>query len=660
MYFKDIPEFREAEEGTRSDVRVPIEVDAEQERELDATVMAWHACWDYLADRSVADGIMVPSKWILEETYSEARDKFGLPDWLFHKLCELMPQVARETGTMRGDVARIECPYDGYLVGCAGNPMSAVSYPAKGLMSLPTMNGNISVRRPRKMPGTDGGKWDMEDVAVKHDDGGWSVTFLRRAHVPDGDVTLAPMIVGVDVGLNYLAVANDSRGRTSFFDGGPIIAALKEHQRNLDILRNDGRLDDMTRLIVDSIEDGHITDASRDVAKQLSEMYPRGTLFVLEQLQGGTMSDGVNGSHTDGAMGIWSLHQFGANLCAMAVSRGQSVIFVPSDFTSQSCPACGHTSRRNRDKENHTFTCQACGYTDNDDKVAAINLRLAGREFVRQRMVSVLSSRDPGDAREQAALGNRPARELTDPVMPEPVGGTGGSVTGPEADEDPSEEATSASEALEGDPRLSDAHGMGNHDIGAQSVGTEADGKPPAGTHGAETAGDIPGNACDTSDEESCGDGEEPARVRKRDRKHHKARPEAASGDVDGAPSDGGAAEADGADVPADGTDDAGTVQIPDDHEPLVALVMHGTSMDAISHVVCEPAAMPYEGALAGMFPDGSTFEEADDAGSYARRMSRSRGRWRAARHHTAVLVPADSAYLNDPDVDKLDVLFRI
>jgi putative transposase len=50
---------------------------------------------------------------------------------------------------------------------------------------------------------------------------------------------------------------------------------------------------------------------------------------------------------------------------------------VPAMNTSRTCPQCGHVSKDNR-KSQAVFACVKCGYSENADLVAAINILRAG------------------------------------------------------------------------------------------------------------------------------------------------------------------------------------------------------------------------------------------------------------------------------------------
>ena len=58
--------------------------------------------------------------------------------------------------------------------------------------------------------------------------------------------------------------------------------------------------------------------------------------------------------------------------------RGGQLIPVSPQYTSQCCPACGHTAKANRPTQ-ALFACVQCGYTENADVVGAMNVLQRGR-----------------------------------------------------------------------------------------------------------------------------------------------------------------------------------------------------------------------------------------------------------------------------------------
>lgn len=57
--------------------------------------------------------------------------------------------------------------------------------------------------------------------------------------------------------------------------------------------------------------------------------------------------------------------------------RNGLLLVVPPQYTSQTCPACGHVAAENR-RTQAEFECVECGFTANADHVAAINILARG------------------------------------------------------------------------------------------------------------------------------------------------------------------------------------------------------------------------------------------------------------------------------------------
>ena len=53
------------------------------------------------------------------------------------------------------------------------------------------------------------------------------------------------------------------------------------------------------------------------------------------------------------------------------------MILVSPQYTSQCCPACGHTAKANRTTQ-ALFACIQCGYSNNADVVGAMNVLQRG------------------------------------------------------------------------------------------------------------------------------------------------------------------------------------------------------------------------------------------------------------------------------------------
>jgi len=61
--------------------------------------------------------------------------------------------------------------------------------------------------------------------------------------------------------------------------------------------------------------------------------------------------------------------------------NGGFVVAVPPQYTSQTCPCCGHVSKDNRQTQ-AKFECVECGFEENADVVGAINILARGHRVL--------------------------------------------------------------------------------------------------------------------------------------------------------------------------------------------------------------------------------------------------------------------------------------
>ena len=61
--------------------------------------------------------------------------------------------------------------------------------------------------------------------------------------------------------------------------------------------------------------------------------------------------------------------------------NGGWLVAVPPQYTSRTCPCCGHISADNR-KTQARFACVECGFEDNADLVGAINILERGHRLL--------------------------------------------------------------------------------------------------------------------------------------------------------------------------------------------------------------------------------------------------------------------------------------
>ena len=195
-------------------------------------------------------------------------------------------------------------------------------------------------------------------------------------------------VVGIDRGINFVVATYDSKHKSGFVSG----KAIKQKRANYSRLRKELQMrhtpSSRRRLkAIGQRENRWVQDINHQVSKALATGNPKHTLFVLEDLIG--IRNATERVKTkDRYVSVsWSFYDLEQKLIYKAKQNQSSVIKVDPRYTSQCCPACGHTEKSNRNKKIHLFTCKNCGYTSNDDRIGAMNLYRMGINYLADSQV---------------------------------------------------------------------------------------------------------------------------------------------------------------------------------------------------------------------------------------------------------------------------------
>ena len=195
-------------------------------------------------------------------------------------------------------------------------------------------------------------------------------------------------VVGIDRGINFVVATYDSHHKSGFVSG----KAIKQKRANYSKLRKKLQMrhtpSSRRRLkAIGQRENRWMQDINHQVSKALVENNPKHTLFVLEDLSGiRNVTERVKTK--DRYISVsWSFYDLEQKLIYKAKQNQSSVIKVDPRYTSQCCPACGHTEKSNRNKKIHLFTCKNCGYKSNDDRIGAMNLYRMGINYLSDSQV---------------------------------------------------------------------------------------------------------------------------------------------------------------------------------------------------------------------------------------------------------------------------------
>ncbi|CAH1056391.1 RNA-guided endonuclease InsQ/TnpB family protein [Paenibacillus pseudetheri] len=252
----------------------------------------------------------------------------------------------------------------------------------KNHFSVNTLDGRLKFRFEKQgMKKYFDGTWKFGTAKLVHKFDKWFLHIPVTKTFEEISDTSINNVVGIDLGLNFLATTYDSQGKTKFFKGRTIKhkrGQFKAIRKQLQQCQTSSARKRLKK--IGSRENRYVRDVNHQVTKALVEQYPKGTLFVLEDLSGvrnATEKVLVRNRYISVS---WAFYQFREMLEYKAKLHSHKVMVADPKYTSQTCPKCGHVDKRNRNKKQHTFGCCNCHYKSNDDRIGAMNLYRKGVE----------------------------------------------------------------------------------------------------------------------------------------------------------------------------------------------------------------------------------------------------------------------------------------
>lgn len=192
-------------------------------------------------------------------------------------------------------------------------------------------------------------------------------------------------IRGIDLNQRNISVSTTHQNKTRFQSGDSVVAqkliSLRKLRKKLQRKGTQGAHRKLVRL---SLRERRLTtDVLHRATKELAQP---GVLNGLEALTnvtertGKKRKKGKKASKKQRAANrrhfSWPHAQYQSQLEYKSRLAGGLTVRVDADYTSQMCPACGHTSKQNRPNKGLLFVCQKCGHTLHADLIAGRNIAL--------------------------------------------------------------------------------------------------------------------------------------------------------------------------------------------------------------------------------------------------------------------------------------------
>lgn len=358
--------------------KIQIYVSPDEAESLLVTGKAYQCACNFLSEKVFETKELRQPK-LNDLYYKEIRGRFGLKSQMAQSVMKTVIaryKAAQSNGHKWSLVAFKVPTYD--LVWSRDYSL------VENTFSVNTLDGRLKLRFEKKgMKRYFDGTWKFGTAKLVQKTNKWFLHIPMTNRVSEIDLNETVNVVGIDLGINFLATAHDSRGKTTFFSGREVKAkrgAAKELRKQLQQKQTPSS---RSRLkTIGSRENRYVSDVNHQATKALVERYPKGTVFVLEDLTGvrsATEKVRVRDRYVSVS---WAFYQFRKMLEYKSELNGQRVLVVDPKYTSQTCPKCGHVEKGNRNKRTHTFCCKNCRYTSNDDRIGAMNLHRKGIETI--------------------------------------------------------------------------------------------------------------------------------------------------------------------------------------------------------------------------------------------------------------------------------------
>jgi putative transposase len=189
-------------------------------------------------------------------------------------------------------------------------------------------------------------------------------------------------VVGIDVGIRYLAVTATTKGDCTFHTGKSLVPKANHYARLRKRLQKKGTRSATRRLLAISGRERRLKqDANHVVSTRIVTRHPH-SLIGLENLtdirERTRRKKGKQASRkqrkANATYSKWSFAELHGMIAYKALLHESMAIKVDAHYSSQACPMCGHTSPANRPNKGLLFVCQHCHYVLHADLVGARNL----------------------------------------------------------------------------------------------------------------------------------------------------------------------------------------------------------------------------------------------------------------------------------------------
>jgi putative transposase len=400
--------------------KLKLNTSPEQHQLLRQTQLAYRDALNYVSQYAFAHGKLSNAGRLQQGTYDDIRLQFKLPS-------QMACNVPRQVGaTYKGLWTKLKQNREHRRAGYTKKRYKGLDKPPKYVS--PTVNYNygydysfkpeqqVSVRTLQGRTIIPYQGYDRHVTLIHHGATiGAAKLWYDEPHkqfyllvsleldIEDPTPDTLPTVVGVDVGMRYLATTATMTNKSRFFSGKAVRAKADHFARLQKRLQQKGTRSAKRRMIAIGGRERRLKlQANHRIAKSIVQAHPS-TLIGLENLVGirertrrrrkrrqksgrGIEAVSPKARRANRHASKWAFAELQDMITYKAVLSTALAIKVDADYTSQTCPMCGYSDKRNRPKHGLLFICQnkqcsyrlltGCPYTLHADLVGARNITM--------------------------------------------------------------------------------------------------------------------------------------------------------------------------------------------------------------------------------------------------------------------------------------------
>jgi len=354
--------------------------------DLVETMQKYSEGMNYVSEVVFQNGKVIPARKLQGLVYSHLRERIGLKSQVS---CNIPRQVA---GSYKTLIEQIKCKKTKWQQLIYTPSSMTLSYKRdytikEDSVSITTFS---SGRKTYKIQNYDYAKQYFKEPwkfaaskVVKHDNGDYYFHLTVSQEIEEPAIKEASTFMGVDVGINYLAVASTTDKKCKFFAGGEIKNKRNIYSKMRARLQSKGTLS--AKRVLKHLagkEQRFMKDVNHCISKAIVKFAVQENVSVIGLEDLTEIRDRTNGKLHKKQRYLhnsWAFRQLQSFIEYKAKQVGILVEYVNPEYTSQTCNRCNHISKNNR--KGLRFHCEVCGFEMNADLNASRNIEHRTRDF---------------------------------------------------------------------------------------------------------------------------------------------------------------------------------------------------------------------------------------------------------------------------------------